>query len=197
MRRFTAICSALSVATITLFGCATSSNAPSEPGWITLFDGTDLNKWNLLGNPNWRIQDGMVVSEIGTGHLVSKEAYGDFQMRAEFWVGDAANSGIFIRCADPQKITAVNCYEVNINDAGLDGGTGTGGVPNYAKTTQRIRAAGNWNTYEITARGSQIRVVLNGIETVNFNDAKLPKGVITLQHSAGVVKFRNVYIKPL
>ena len=37
------------------------------------------------------------------GHLVSKNSYTDFQIRAEFWVDSDANSGIFIRCTDPQK----------------------------------------------------------------------------------------------
>jgi hypothetical protein len=150
-----------------------------------------------LGNPNFRIQDGVAISDVGVGHLVTKEAYTDFRIIAEFWVDAEANSGVFIRCSDAAKITAVNCYEVNINDGAVDGGTGTGGIPNYGKTTQRIRAGGQWNTYDITAQGSNIRVVLNGVETLNFNDGKLPKGVITLQRSAGVVKFRKVMIRPL
>jgi hypothetical protein len=86
---------------------------------------------------------------------------------------------------------------VNINDAALDSGTGTVGIPNYGKTTQRIRAGGNWNTYDITAKGSNIRVVLNGVETLSIDDSTLPKDVITLQRSAGVVKYRKVMIRPL
>ena len=195
MNRIKSLIAGLLIAVTT--GCATQSVNTSEPGWVTLFDGTSLHKWNLYGNPNFRIQDGLAVSDVGVGHLVTKEVYGDFRIIAEFWVDAEANSGVFIRCADAAKITAKSCYEVNINDAGVDGGTGTGGIPNYGKTTQRIKAGGNWNTYDITAKGSNIRVVLNGVETLNINDATLPKGVITLQRSAGVVKFRKVMIRPL
>jgi Domain of Unknown Function (DUF1080) len=195
MYRIKLLIAGLLIAVLT--GCATNTPETNEPGWVTLVDGTSLNKWNLVGNPNFRLQDGMAVADVGVGHLVSKETYTDFRIIAEFWVDAEGNSGIFIRCADPAKITAVNCYEVNINDAAVDQGTGTGGVPNYAPTKQRIRAGGQWNTYDITAKGSNIRVVLNGIETLNFNDSKLSKGPITLQRNAGVVKFRKVMIKPL
>jgi Domain of Unknown Function (DUF1080) len=196
MKRLSTISTGLLVAALTFFGCATSQG-PSGDGWVTLLDGTDLNKWDLLGNANWRLQDGVAVAEIGGGHLVSKGTYGDFQLRAEFWVNHEANSGIFIRCADPKKITAENCYEVNIFDTRPDPSYGTGGIPNFAVTKVPVKAGGKWNTYEITARGSHIVVVLNGVETVNFRNDKLAKGPITLQYGGGVVKFSKVHIKPL
>ena len=55
----------------------------------------------------------------------------------------------------------------------------------------------NRNTYDITAKGSQLIVVLNGIETVNVRDSKLSKGPLTLQYGGGVVKFRKVQIRLL
>lgn len=195
MKRIKSLIAGLLIAGLT--GCATNGVDTSEPGWVTLVGANTLHQWNLVGNPNFRLQDNMAVADVGVGHLVSKQTYTDFRIIAEFWVDAEANSGIFIRCADPAKITAVNCYEVNINDAAVEQGTGTGGVPNYGPTKQRIRAGGQWNTYDITAKGSNIRVVLNGVETVSFNDGKLPKGPITLQRTAGVVKFRKVMIKAL
>ena len=73
-------------------------------GWITLFDGKNLDNFNQVGNANWRIEDGAVVADKGNGFLVTKNTYTDYQIRAEFWVDDVANSGIFIRCTDPEKI---------------------------------------------------------------------------------------------
>lgn len=196
MKRLSKFAVGLLVAGLGLFGCAMPPGQPGD-GWITLLDGTDLNHWNLNGNANWRLQDGVAVAEVGGGHLVSKNSYADFQLRAEFWVNTEANSGIFIRCADPKKITAENCYEVNIFDTRPDPSYGTGGIPNFAVTKVPVKAGGQWNTYEITAKGSQLIVVLNGIETVNFRNDKLAKGNITLQYGGGVVKFRKVQIKPL
>jgi hypothetical protein len=70
----------------------------TDAGWITLFDGKNLDSWNKIGDANWRLEDGVVVADKGDGFLVSKKDYTDFQLRAEFWVDADANSGIFIRC---------------------------------------------------------------------------------------------------
>ena len=60
------------------------------------------------------------------------------------------------------------------------------------------KAAGKWNTYEITAQGSHLVVVLNGQKTIDAQDSTHnPGGPIALQYGSGVVKFRKVQIKPL
>jgi hypothetical protein len=61
-----------------------------------------------------------------------------------------------------------------------------------------VNAGGKWNTLIVTARGSRMTVVLNGIATVrDAEDAKFSRGPIALQYGAGVVKFRNVRIRSL
>jgi hypothetical protein len=170
-------------------------------GWITLFDGKTLDHWNRLGEANWTVADGVVqadkkVSE-GSAFLVSKNAYTDFQLRVEFWVDGAANSGVFIRCTDPQKITTTSAYEVNIFDTRPDPSYGTGAIVNIAKVDPMPKAGGQWNTFEITAKGPQLTVVLNGTRTVDIQDSKFASGPVALQYGSGVVKFRKVEIRPL
>ena len=169
----------------------------ADGGWITLFDGKNLDNFNPIGDANWKIVDGIVQADKGNGFLVSKESYGDFQIKAEFWVDDDANSGIFIRCSDPQKVTATNSYEVNIFDKRPDPSYGTGAIVNVAKVDPMPKAGGKWNTYEITAKGDQLVVTLNGQKTVDVKDSKHARGPLALQYGAGVVKFRKVEIKPL
>jgi Domain of Unknown Function (DUF1080) len=173
-------------------------------GWVVLFDGKSLDHFNKVGDANWRLEDGVVVADKGVGFLVTKEPYTDFQMRAEFWADEDANSGIFIRCTDTAKIAAENAYEVNIYDKRPDPSYGTGAIVNLAKVEPMPKAAGKWNTYEITAKGPQFTVVLNGQKTVDgAQDTKFKSGPIALQYGAGVVKdkgvikFRKVEIKPL
>jgi hypothetical protein len=195
MKRLSAITIGLLVIACSMFGCATPGQGD---GWITLFDGKDLNNWTAIGNANWRLQDGNVQAELGNGYLVSKNSYKDFQIRAEFWVDTAANSGIFIRCSDPKKIGADNSYEVNIFDTRPDPSYGTGGIVNVAKVTTVLKAGGQWNTYEITAKGSEFTVTLNGVRTVDgVKDSKFASGPIALQYGGGVVKFRKVQIRPI
>jgi hypothetical protein len=121
------------------------AGAQSE-GWTVLFDGKSLDSFNKIGDANWRIEEGAVVSDKGTGFLVTKQTYDDFQLRAEFWADEDANSGIYIRCSDPNKITAENCYEVNIYDKRPEPIYGTGAIVGLAKVDPMPKAAGKWNT---------------------------------------------------
>ncbi len=173
------------------------ASGQADAGWVTLFDGKNLDSWSAIGDANWKVAEGAVAADKGNGFLVSKNSYKDFQIRAEFWVDDAANSGIFIRCTDPQKITATNSYEVNIYDRRPDPSYGTGGIVNFAKVDPMPKAGGKWNVFEITAKGSQLIVVFNGTKTVDIQDSKFAAGPFALQYGGGVVKFRKVEIKQL
>ena len=190
---------------MSLAGCASS---PGGPGWTTLIEGAQgLENWNVLGDANWRSQDGAVVADKGSaGFLVSKAAYKDFTIYAEFWAATDTNSGIFIRAADPTKIGADTSYEVNIWDIRPDPSYGTGAIVNFAKVAVPLvhKAGGQWNTMEVTAQGTAITVKLNGVVTSTLQDSKYPSGPFALQFGPGVknalggpIKWRKVMIKPL
>jgi len=163
-----------------------------------------MDNWYQSGDQaNWRIVDGAVQADKGgkgSSHLVSKESYKDFQLKAEFWADHNTNSGIFIRIQNPKEIGAKNSYEVNIFDQSPNAGFGTGGVPNFAKADPNIKAGGKWNTYLITAKGSSITIVLNGVQTAVINDASFGSGPFSLQYAStpgGAIKWRKVEIRPL
>ena len=180
---------------------ASPAAAQAGPGWVTLLDDKNMGDWDRVGESNWRMEDGAVVADKRTGesaaHLVSKNSYKDFVLHVEFWASDDANSGIFIRCADPKKITDRSCYEVNIFDQRKDPTYGTGGIVHFVEVNPMPKAGGKWNTFEITAKGRQITVVLNGAKTAELHNGLFEQGPFTLQHGAGVIKFRKVAIKPL
>jgi len=184
-----------------LFGLAgvdrpTTVLAQSAAGWTMLLDGTNMNGWTPIGAANWRVVDGAVQADNGmAGFLVSKESYGDFELRAEFWVTPDANSGIFIRCQDPKQVTAMNAYEVNIFDTRPDQTYRTGGIVDVAKPMSVVNTGNRWNTFEIVAKGTRLTVRLNGMPMVDVQDGKHARGPIALQGSAGTVKFRNVQIR--
>ena len=193
-------------ATRTLVLCLTgflslqsSSTAAGQAGaaWTALLDGKSLKGWNAIGDANWRVADGAVEADTGSGFLVTPASYRDFQITLEFWVSDDANSGVFLRCSDPKAITQTNAYEVNIFDKRPDQSYRTGGIVDVAKPASIIQTGGKWNTYDITAKGSQLTVVLNGTKVVDVQDTKHADGPIALQYGAGTVKFRNVRIRRL
>jgi hypothetical protein len=169
-----------------------------ESGWLVLLENaSSLENWNRVGNTHWREAEGAIEAVRGSGHLVTKDRYADFVLRAEFWVDDNADSGILIRCANPGNVGPESCYEINIHDKSPDPSLGTGAIVGVARVSPMPRVAGKWNTCEITARGAQLTVVLNGVRTVSVLDSRLRSGPIALQHAAGVVKFRRVQLRPL
>lgn len=205
MRCLSVITAALVIG-FTVFGGASMAYGQSDAGWITLIDGTaGLDNWDRVGDANWRAEDGAIVADEGAGgFLVSKDSYTDFQLRAEFWADDTTNSGIYLRCSDLNDILASNAYEVNIYDQRPDPSYGTGAIVNVAAISPMPKAGGKWNTYEITAQGSQLTVVLNGAETATGQDSQFTQGPFALQYGSGpnnapggVIKWRKVQIKPL
>ena len=202
MKRCSSITTGLLVIALMAFGFASSSYGQADAGWITLIDGvTGLENWNRVGDANWRAAEGAIQAdkktEQASSFLVSKNSYADFQIRVEFWASDDANSGIYMRCADPKTPTDKTCYEANIFDQRPDPTYGTGAIVHIAAVSPMPKAGGKWNTYDITVKGTRLTVTLNGVRTADVEDSKLPSGPIALQYHAGVVKFRKVQIKPL
>ncbi len=199
------------LAGLLLIGCDSMPSMPSwmpGSGWTTLIDGEKgLENFNRVGDANWRAEGGAVVADKGQqgGHLVTKNSYKDFQIRAEFWAERNTNSGIFMRIQDPKKIGAENSYEVNIYDQRPGPEYSTAGIVNFAKVPVPpiYKAEGKWNTFEITAKGSQLTVVFNGTKTVDIQHGKFAEGPFSLQFGnhgkmpGGAIKWRKVQVKPL
>jgi hypothetical protein len=194
---------ALALAAMVLGGCTGTPSMPTDSGWTVLLDGAkgfDEN-WQRIGAANWRIVDGVAQADTGekgkNSFLMSRQAYGDFMLRAEFWVSDDANSGIYMRCPDLNDITDRNCTEANIFDQRPDPTYGTGAITHLSAIRDMPKAGGKWNTFEITAQGPRIVVMMNGVKTAETDRAHALRGNIGLQWAQGVVKFRKVEIKPL
>jgi hypothetical protein len=206
MKKLIAIAAALLVAGVASLQSAPDASArvKIKSKWVTLFDGKNLDHWNEDGTATFKIEDGSVIAtdkkdpKATASYLVSKQSFKDFDMRAEFWVSDDANSGIFIRCTDPKKIGSKTAYEVNIFDQRPDPSYATGAIVDVAKAEKVVKAGGKWNNYHIVARGSKFVVTINGVKTVRgADDKRFAEGPIALQFGKGTVKFRKVVIKPL
>ncbi len=205
MKRLSVITMGLLVVAFTFFGCASQ---PYGPEWVTLVDGSSgLDNFNRIGDANWRAEGGAIVADKGKGgYLVSKNAYKDFEIYAEFWADHTTNSGIHFRASDPNKIGSANAYEVNIYDQSPGQEYATGAIVNFAMVPvpNLYKAGGKWNTFEIYAKGSEVTVKFNGAVTVSMRDSKFASGPFSLQYRAGVkgatggsIKWRKVMIKPL
>ena len=199
---------AISAMLVLALGGCTAHMGPGSGAWQTLIeDGKGMDNFTRIGDANWRSEGGAVVADAGKGgYLVSRNRYVDFELRAEFYADTDTNSGVFIRCSDPSKLGADTCYEVNIWDIRPEPKYGTGAIVNVAAVPTPIenKAGGKWNVYQIVAKGPQLTVYLNGVQTVSIQDGKNASGYFGLQYGAGVkdarggpIRWKKVEIRPL
>ena len=176
---------------------ATGAAAQTGAGWKKLFNGKDLSNWNVTGNADWRVADGIIEATKARGFLLTKESYTDFELRADVWTTPDSNGGVLFRITKPDDPGIENGYELNINDKRADQTGRTGSIVNVAKPLVQFDAGGKWVTVDITAKGPHMVGTLNGIKTAEADDAKYTSGPVSLQAAGGVVRYRNVQIRPL
>jgi hypothetical protein len=189
--------------------------APDADGWITLFNGKDLTGW--AGDPAvWKVVDGYISGKAekvgGNTFLIYNHVFSDFVVEAK-WIlvkeGKFPNSGLQYRSnVRDWKKWVVHGYQADIGDgyhgALYEEGGKRGLVikpnPEAVKTVK----ADDWNQYQITAEGSKVKHVLNGVAVGEFDDqdekARRTEGILALQyHSPGgfEIKWKDIRIKPL
>ncbi len=207
-----------------------------ETGFMPLFNGKDLSGWvygrrggnveNRTGK-GYQVENGVLftTSEDG-GNLYTEKEYADFVVRFEFKLTENANNGIGIR-APLEGDAAYVGIEVQVLD---DGGSEYknlrpaqyhGSVYDMVPARRGAqKPVGEWNTEEITAKGRQITVKLNGVTIVDANlddvtdaavlgkhrDLSKPEGSRGIANTRGHigllghgtrVEFRNIRIREL
>ena len=77
--------------------------AYAGPKWESLFNGKDLNGWEVVGDGVWNVlSDGTMVGQRHLGKadrqswLYTKEEFGDFEFEMDFWSRLDGNSGVSI-----------------------------------------------------------------------------------------------------
>jgi len=123
-----------SVVALLAFGFAAlaySPQASSETGWVSLFDGKDMNSFNQIGDSNWRVEDGAIIGSQdmpGNGGLIiTDKQYGDFEVVLEMRNDFGPDSGLFLRSTEDGKAyQAMIDYHVGGNLMGIYG-EGIGG----------------------------------------------------------------------
>jgi len=185
-------------------GLAACTTMPGSGDWETLIDGPrGMENFTNMGGANWRAEGDAIVADRRPGneptyYLATNKTYRDFQVHAEFWVSEDANSGLYVRCNDTRPMTDRTCHEANIFDKRPDPTYATGAIVWLVKAPIPVpRTGGQWNTMDVTAKGTHMEVVLNGVKTAVTDEARVVDGVIGLQYAGGTVKFRKLQIRRL
>jgi len=175
---------------------STAFAANLTPAAVTVLLATDYT-WNVTGNADWRVADGVIEATKARGFLLTKESYTDFELRADVWTTPDSNGGVLFRITKPDDPGIENGYELNVNDKRADQTGRTGSIVNVAKPLVQFDAGGKWVTVDIIAKGPHMVATLNGIKTAEADDAKYNSGPVSLQAAGGIVRYRNVQIRPL
>lgn len=208
---------------------------PYQPtdGFTALFDGFTTDNWRMSIIKNqpgrddpgrFRIVDGALETVTGSDiglYWCTTPTPPDFVLKLEWlrWE-DWDNSGVFIRFPHPDSKGYNNTafvgvdfgFEVQIDETGAPDGAAihkTGAIyaqPNQTLTQIPARPIGQWNEFEIQAKGQLYTVFLNGTQVTEFRNSDPKRGLpsspnapsfVGLQTHTGRVAFRNIRIEPL
>ena len=199
----------------------------SEPGWEPLFNEDLSNAINPEGL--WVWEEGLLTSSVDAP-IFSQAMYNDFVLDLEVLFEAGANSGVILHATETDTSAWIPySLEVQIADSypqadsARQHGESGAFYGHVAPSEQRIKPAGEWNRYTITARGDSLWTAVNGMEVsqidmseyhsaeTNPDGTEIPswlsnplaelatEGHIGLQgkHGESGIWFRNVMIKSM
>ena len=198
----------------------TKSALETDPqGWQDVLPPADLNGWyrvpvppgGKLGREQWHVDTAqkVLICDGDGGHdmLLFDKEIGDaifhFEFRYTRIEGKAGyNSGAYVRNSKDGAIW----HQAQFGDA--KDGYLFGQTPaaegrkksfNLSKEVKdmRVKPAGEWNAMEVTARGKNLTLWVNGAVTCEFSDCGQPQGRVGLEGEGYRIEFRNLMIKLL
>lgn len=193
---------------------------------IVLFDGKDISKWEHKGGQavKWDLNNGVLSVKKGTGNIISKQNFEDFQLHIEWMIpvgmkGSSqgrGNSGVFLQ--GKYEVQILDNFENKTYVKGQAGSI----YKQYAPLVNVCKKQGKWNTYDIIFTAptfkddltlkthARVTVLHNGVLIQNnaiilgpTEYSGLPeykahgKGPIILQDHSNPVAFRNIWIREL
>jgi len=194
-------------------GFSAIAQAPTEGGWVALFNGKDLTGWKKNGEEKWIVEQGTILCESTAnkyGYLTTEKKFRDFDLRLKFKGEAAGNSGVFFHARitgiDPQHGPDIEGMQVEVDPnvgkhtGGLYESGGRGWVMMPTAEGEQALKAGEWNDLEVSVRGNHIVTQLNGVKVADYTDTshKFTDGVIALQiHTGGGgrMRWKEIYIK--
>src|SRR5690606_17698487 len=86
----------------------TLTEAEKAEGWTLLFDGKDLSHWRNYKkegiSEKWQVADGaFTLTAKGGGDIITKETYGAFELKLEYRISKAGNSGLMYHVTEEES----------------------------------------------------------------------------------------------
>lgn len=156
----------------------TLTEAERADGWRLLFDGSSTAGWRgyqMDTVPSgWRVEDGLLTKNEGTGDLLTTDTFGDFELAFDWRLAPGGNAGVFYRATEEYDHVYWSAPEYQLlDDAGHPDGksrlTAAGAAYGlYPAAEGVVHPAGEWNTSRIVVRGAHVEHWLNGDKLLEY-----------------------------
>ncbi len=205
------------------------SSIEQAEGFKFLFDGSSLDAFRGYKRKDmpkgWVIADDIMayVPGVEGGDIISKEQFGDFDLRLEWKISEGGNSGIMTHVLETKGATFETGIEMQVldNDRHGDGKnplTSAGSAYGLYPAAQKVCLQANeWNSARLVSKGNHVEHWLNGVKIVEYDKdspdfkdrlskskfkdwtefAKHSTGHIAFQDHGNVVAYRNIRIRKL
>jgi hypothetical protein len=197
-----------------LIGSSLSSGVHAEDGWTSLFDGKTLDGWKASDKPGtFSVENGTIVVHGPKSHLyyvgpVHNHDFTNFEWKADVKTTKGSNSGMYFHTLWQAEDWPARGFEVQVNSSHTDP-VRTGSLYGIVKVLDSPSKDDEWFTQQITVKGKQITVTVNGKVVVDWhepdfttkpeNGRYIDHGTFALQgHDPNsLVYYKNIMVKPL
>jgi hypothetical protein len=183
---------------------ATGSDKDQTAEWTPLFDGQNLDKWQISGKASWAVKRGAIVGTPGAdgrgGDLWTNEAFTDYLLAVTFRTTWPIYAGIWLRDANGPRI---EIFESRKPEAFAGSIWIPGKGPVLVNIRDDLFDAEAWNTISVKVQGDRVGVWLNGEEIGAVKVKGASKGRIGLHlegsgaNKAAELRVREVLIQRL
>lgn len=179
-----------------------------------LFNGTDTRGWEIVlpdapnGSGTYSVSDAGVLRCEGEpkGYIRTTDTFDDFVLRLDWrYPEKAGNSGVLLRAIGEDKVWP-DCIEAQLMSGNAGDFVNMSGEPmemprgegRFGRKSHNAESPlGEWNTYEIIAKGGEITVYVNGEKLNHATGCPTRAGHIALQSEGVPIEFRNIHLTPL
>jgi hypothetical protein len=178
----------------TVMNSTSDSQAATDDGWVSLFDGSSTNGWHSYGKDHvgaaWKVENGVLhldaeskkTAKAEGGDMVTNEEFGNFDLKLEWRISEKGNSGVIFYVKDDHS-KYENTYNTGPEMQVLDNGSATmlghpdgklythraGDLYDLLAAKEAAKPLGEWNQTEIRCNNGKVDFFLNGEHTLSTN----------------------------
>ncbi len=193
-----------------------ASFGADDTGFISLFNGKDLDGWKASENPStFSVKDGVLVVNGNRAHLfydgeVQKHDFKNFHLRVELQTYPESNSGVYFHTEFQQTGWPSKGFETQVNNTHKDPKK-TAGLYNIKDNFTAPAADNKWFVMEVIVEGKHIVTKVDGKVITDFTEPDpatpptnnpgrvLSHGTFAIQGHDPIskVEYRKIEVKPL